>query len=156
MILAKGLPAKPTPAMSQAYTSAVSCLTRIVPLGDAADYEMLGVCQVMLGDEASASETFKAGLAIERQRDGARASQLNHSVVDLPRQQPQREADHAALMIEHPLDREVGLACVRRPEYRDEPRSGTQHGHTACIGSERPAGKGKPLKKRALRHWGPL
>src|SRR3954468_23389449 len=69
MILAKGLPAKPTPAMSEAYARAVSCLTRIVPLGDAADYEMLGVCQVMLGDEASASETFKAGLAIERQRD---------------------------------------------------------------------------------------
>ena len=42
---------------------------RMVPLGDAADYEMLGVCQVMLGDEASASETFKAGLAIERRRD---------------------------------------------------------------------------------------
>lgn len=69
MILAKGVPAKPTPAMSEAYVSAVSCLTRMVPLGDAADYEMLGVCQVMLGDEASASETFKAGLAIERQRD---------------------------------------------------------------------------------------
>ena len=69
MILAKGLPAQPTPAMSEAYASAVSCLTRMVPLGEAADYEMLGVCQVMLGDEASASETFKAGLAIERQRD---------------------------------------------------------------------------------------
>jgi len=69
MILAKGLPAKPTPVMSEAYTSAVSCLTRIVPLGDAADYELLGVCQVMLGDEGSASETFRAGLAIERARD---------------------------------------------------------------------------------------
>lgn len=69
MILAKGLPAKPTPAMSEAYASAVSCLTRLVPLGEAADYEMLGVCQVMLGDEASASETFRAGLTIERQRD---------------------------------------------------------------------------------------
>ena len=69
MILAKGLPAKPTAAMSEAYLGAVTCLTRMVPLGDAADYEMLGMCQVMLGDEASASETFKAGLAIERQRD---------------------------------------------------------------------------------------
>jgi len=69
MILAKGLPAKPTPAMREAYTSAVSCLTRMVPLGDAGDYEMLGVCQVMLGDEAGASQSFKAGLAIERQRD---------------------------------------------------------------------------------------
>jgi hypothetical protein len=69
MILAKGLPPKPTPAMSEAYVSAVTCLTRMTPLGDAADYELLGLCQVMLGDEASASETFRAGLAIERQRD---------------------------------------------------------------------------------------
>jgi hypothetical protein len=69
MVLAKGLPAKPTAAMSEAYLSAVSCLTRMLPLGEAADHEMLGVCQVMLGDEAAASETFKAGLAIERQRD---------------------------------------------------------------------------------------
>jgi hypothetical protein len=69
MILAKGLPSQPTPVMSEAYVSAVTCLTRMVPLGDAADYELLGVCQVMLGDEASASETFRAGLAIERARD---------------------------------------------------------------------------------------
>lgn len=69
MILAKGLPAKPTPAMNEAYVSAVTCLGRMIPLGEAADHELLGVCQVMLGDEASASETFKAGLAIERQRD---------------------------------------------------------------------------------------
>jgi hypothetical protein len=69
MVLAKGLPAQPTPAMSEAYASAVSCLQRMLPLGDAADHEMLGVCQVMLGDETSASETFKAGLAIERARD---------------------------------------------------------------------------------------
>jgi hypothetical protein len=69
MILAKGLPASPSPAMKEAYLSAVTCLTRMLPLGEAADYEMLGVCQVMLGDEAAASETFRAGLAIERQRD---------------------------------------------------------------------------------------
>jgi hypothetical protein len=39
-------------------------------------------------------------------------------------------------VIEHALDREVGLAGVGRPEDRDEPRFGTQHGHPACIGSE--------------------
>ena len=69
MVLAKGLPTTPTPAMSEAYLSAASCLTRMLPLGEAADHEMLGVCQVMLGDEAGASVTFKAGLAIERLRD---------------------------------------------------------------------------------------
>jgi hypothetical protein len=69
MIMAKGLPPKPTPAMSEAYGVAVTCLTRLIPLGDAADHELLGMCQVVLGDEASASETFRAGLAIERARD---------------------------------------------------------------------------------------
>src|SRR5258706_5964238 len=52
MILAKGVPTQPTPGMTEAYLSAVSCLTRLLPLGDAADHEMLGVCQVMVGDEA--------------------------------------------------------------------------------------------------------
>lgn len=69
MILAKGLPAQPTPAMSAAYVSAATCLARMLPLGEAADHELLGVCQLMLGDEASASATFRAGLAIERERD---------------------------------------------------------------------------------------
>jgi hypothetical protein len=69
MVLAKGVPPKPTPAMAQAYQSALQNLTRLLPLGEAADHEMLGVCQVMLGDETSASVTFRAGLAIERQRD---------------------------------------------------------------------------------------
>lgn len=69
MILARGLPAQPTPAMKEAYDSAVVCLGRLLPLGDAADHELLGVCQVMLGDEVGASTTFRAGLAIERQRD---------------------------------------------------------------------------------------
>lgn len=69
MIMAKGLPAAPTPAMREAYQGAVRCLSRLVSLGDAADHELLGVCQVMLGDESAASATFRAGLAIERARD---------------------------------------------------------------------------------------
>lgn len=69
MILAKGLPKSPSTAMGKAYASAMACLTRMLPLGEAADYEMLGMCQVMLGDQSGASETFKAGLAIERERD---------------------------------------------------------------------------------------
>jgi hypothetical protein len=69
MILAKGVPPKPTPAMAQAYQSALQNLTRLLPLGEPADHEMLGMCQVMLGDEAEASLTFRAGLGIERVRD---------------------------------------------------------------------------------------
>jgi hypothetical protein len=41
----------------------------ILAKGDAGDHELLGVCQLMLGDEASANTTFRAGLAIERLRD---------------------------------------------------------------------------------------
>ena len=69
MILAKGLPTQPSPAMSEAYQSALACLSRLLPLGDAGDHELLGVCQLMLGDETSANATFRTGLAIERQRD---------------------------------------------------------------------------------------
>lgn len=69
MVLAKGVPPKPTEAMTLAYQSALQCLTRLLPHGESADHEMLGVCQVMLGDEAGASVTFRAGLAIERQRE---------------------------------------------------------------------------------------
>jgi hypothetical protein len=69
MVLARGVPTTPTPAMSDAYRSALSCLSRLLPLGEAADHEMLGVCQIMLGDEAGASTSFRAGLAIERERD---------------------------------------------------------------------------------------
>lgn len=69
MILAKGLPARPTAAMEEAYRAASTLLSGMLQHGEPADHELLGVCQVMLGDEAGASETFRAGLAIERQRD---------------------------------------------------------------------------------------
>jgi hypothetical protein len=39
-------------------------------------------------------------------------------VVDLAREQPQREADHSRRMAAHPLDREMRLAGVRGPKDR--------------------------------------
>ena len=39
-------------------------------------------------------------------------------VVDFPRKKPQRQTDHAALMAEHALDREMRFACVCRSEHR--------------------------------------
>jgi hypothetical protein len=69
MILAKGAPNKPTPAMIEAHRAAVVPLTELVStLHEPADHEMLGMCHVMLGNEASASVIFRAGLAIERER----------------------------------------------------------------------------------------
>ncbi|HYQ16710.1 MAG TPA: hypothetical protein VEQ58_13155 [Polyangiaceae bacterium] len=69
MVMAKGVPPTLTPAMTEAYKSALKHLGNIAALGEPADYELLGVCQVKLGDETSASASFKTGLAIERQRD---------------------------------------------------------------------------------------
>jgi hypothetical protein len=70
MIFAKGVPDKPTPKMVEAHRSALAPLTELVSShGEPADHEMLGMCHVMLGHEESASIIYRAGLAIERQRN---------------------------------------------------------------------------------------
>ena len=51
------------------------------------------------------------------ERDVLRADPVDDLVVDLARQQPQRQADHAGGMRQHPLDGEMGLAGVGRPEH---------------------------------------
>jgi hypothetical protein len=70
MIHAKGVPDPPTAAMVEAHRAALSQLALLVKLGDEpADYEMLGMCHVATGDEKAAAEVFRAGLAIERERN---------------------------------------------------------------------------------------
>jgi hypothetical protein len=70
MVHAKGVPDPPTPAMVKAHAAAIAPLRELVSqLGEPLDYEMLGICQVAVGDEAAAGETFRAGLAIERDRN---------------------------------------------------------------------------------------
>ncbi len=70
MVLAKGVKGPPTAAMLEAYRAAVGPLTGLVSsLGEPSDHELLGICHVALGNEASASDIFKAGLAIERERN---------------------------------------------------------------------------------------
>ena len=51
------------------------------------------------------------------QRDLVGADAGGDLVVDLAREQAQRQADHAAVVAEHALDREVGLAGVGGPEH---------------------------------------
>ena len=51
------------------------------------------------------------------QRDLACADLLADALIDLARQQPQRQADDAAFVREHALDGEMGLAGIGRPEY---------------------------------------
>ena len=56
------------------------------------------------------------------QRDLSRAPRLDHPIVNLARQQPQRQADHARGVSQHALDRQMGLAGIGRPQNGDEPR----------------------------------
>ena len=54
----------------EAHRAATAPLTELAAAsGEPADFEMLGLCQVMVGDEQAASVSFKAGLNIERARD---------------------------------------------------------------------------------------
>src|SRR5262245_3350775 len=72
MVLAKGTPPKATDACIEAHRAALTPLTELVSVnGEPADHELLGICHVVLGNEAAASEIFKAGLAIERERDAS-------------------------------------------------------------------------------------
>ena len=70
MVLMKGAPKPATVAMVRAHHAARSLLTGLVSShGEPSDHELLGICHVVLGDEASASLVFRAGLALERERD---------------------------------------------------------------------------------------
>ncbi len=70
MILAKNAPRSPTPSMIEAHQAAVPALTEMVSVHqEPADHEMLGMCHVVLGNEDSASTIFRAGLALERDRN---------------------------------------------------------------------------------------
>jgi hypothetical protein len=69
MVLAKSPPGQPSAAMIEAHRAALVPLTELVStFSEPADHEMLGICHVLLGNEAAASAIFKAGLAIERER----------------------------------------------------------------------------------------
>ena len=51
------------------------------------------------------------------ERDGVGPDLVDHALIDLARQQAQRQADHAGGMRDHPLDREMGLAGIGRSEH---------------------------------------
>src|SRR5262249_47071536 len=81
------------------------------------------------------------------QGDRTRALQLDDPVVILAGEQAQRETDHAGTMAEHPLDGEVSLAGIGRPEDRDKPRSGAEDGHAFKVSDGKSArARGKRAK----------
>ena len=57
---------------------------------------------------------------------------LDGAVVDFARQQPQRQADHPGRMRQHPLDGEMGLAGIGRPEHGGD--AGAAGAHIAVGG----------------------
>lgn len=70
MIHAKGMPDPPTPAMVEAHRAAIGPLTELVSRhNEPADYEMLGMCHVAVGNEQGAATVFRAGIALERERN---------------------------------------------------------------------------------------
>jgi hypothetical protein len=70
MVHAKGMPDPLPPAGVEAHRAAIAPLTDLVAKhAEPADHEMLGMCQVVVGDEASAAVVFRAGLALERERN---------------------------------------------------------------------------------------
>src|SRR3954471_10346045 len=61
MVLMKGAPKPATPAMTEAHSAAKKLLLELVAAhAEPSDHELLGICHVVLGDEASASSVFKA------------------------------------------------------------------------------------------------
>lgn len=69
MVHAKAAPSAPTPAVIEAHRAALTALTDLVSRHeDPYDYEMLGICHLLIGNSEAASRMFRAGLAIERAR----------------------------------------------------------------------------------------
>ena len=89
-------------------------------------------------------DLFLAG----HQRHRAFALDTPHPIVVFPRQQPQRESDHAGPETEHPLDGEVGLAGIGRPQNGDQARTlaraGGNYAHGQRIGPSPPNCKPRP------------
>ena len=71
-------------------------------------------------------------LLSRHQRHHRRAAHLHNPVINLACKQPQRQADHACAVAQHPLDRIAGLAGIGRPKDRDHPRIG-RHAHRSRI-----------------------
>jgi hypothetical protein len=70
MIHAKGIPTFPGPAIAGAHKKAIVPLQALVAAhNEPADYELLGLCHVRVGDEASARVAFQKGLDLERARN---------------------------------------------------------------------------------------
>lgn len=66
----KVAPSRPSPSQLDAFKAAIEPLTEILgALGDAQDFQWLGICCLVTGDEKRAGELFRTGLKLERERN---------------------------------------------------------------------------------------
>ena len=60
----------PTPKLVEAHRSAIPALTELVSVhNEPDDYEMLGICHLLIGNEAAAANMFREGLTLERAKN---------------------------------------------------------------------------------------
>lgn len=58
------------PSLIETHRAAIAPLTALVEAHqEPVDYEMLGICHLLQGDEPTAASTFRAGLDLERTKD---------------------------------------------------------------------------------------
>ena len=86
------------------------------------------------------------------QRDARRAFRLDHPIIDFPRQEPKRQADHAGGMGQHALDREMRLAGVGRAENGDQSRAVRRVGHRPNVEDAGPRRKCLPCALNSAPH----
>jgi hypothetical protein len=68
MVMSKAPPAS-AEAVTQAHRAAIARLKVLVEkFGEPGDHELLGISQIAVDERSEASDTFKKGLAIERER----------------------------------------------------------------------------------------
>jgi hypothetical protein len=87
------------------------------------------------------------------QRDDGGAAERDDAVVDLAREQAQRQADDAGAVAEHALDGVVGLAGVGRAEHRADARVEVE-GHAVLPRGRGVMGKAGGAGVRARRRRG--
>jgi hypothetical protein len=69
LVLAKRT-GQPSEKLVAAHRAAIGPLTELVStLNDPEDYEMLGVCHLVVGNEQAASNMLRQGLTLERERN---------------------------------------------------------------------------------------
>jgi tetratricopeptide (TPR) repeat protein len=71
LILAKRT-GKATPPLIEAHRAAIPALTELVSTyEEPEDYEMLGICHLLIGNDQAAANMFRQGLTLERARNAA-------------------------------------------------------------------------------------